>query len=240
METQSLSWYGLIKGLLKLRSLVGSGTIAMQRAMLQPIVLILALFWYATGWSQDGKNSKDSKPKGTLTLLGTIKGEIDKVSDGGRKLEVKYKEMVTTTTRSSSSTTTRGSTSGKYRPPVPKEFTQKEKNQEIEVRLLDNTVIRILETSETPPPSKGTDKKKSDKGTDKNENKGDADDEHEKTKNKTPTKSAKKSSEPSLPGKPGDLSSLLKGQIIIITVYREDLPGFSRLVANTIYILGEK
>jgi hypothetical protein len=213
----------------------------MGSTILLPIVLNISLSFNATGWSQETKNNKDSKPKGTLTLLGTIKGEIDKVSDGGRKLEVKYKEMVTSTTRSSSSTTTKGSTSGKFRLPVPKEFVQKEKNQEIEVRLLENAVIRILETSETPPPSKGTDKKKkSDKGSDKNEDKGDAGDEKDKTKDKTPTKPAKKSSEPPLPGKPGDLSSLSKGQFIIITVFREDLPGFSRLVANTIYILGEK
>jgi hypothetical protein len=213
----------------------------MRRAILLSLVLNISLSWYTTAWSQESKNSKDIKPKGTLTLLGTIKGEIDKVSDGGRKLEVKYKEMVSSSTRSSSSTTTKGSTSAKYRPPVPKEFAQKEKNQEIEVRLLDNAVIRILETSEAPAPSKGTDKKKkSDKEADKNEDKNDTDDEKDKAKSKTPTKPSKKSGEPALPGKPGDLSSLLKGQIIIITVYREDLPGFSRLVASTIYILGEK
>lgn len=212
----------------------------MRSAILLPLVLIITLFCYASGWSQEGKNSKDSKPKGTLTLLGTIKGEIDKVSDGGRKLEVKYKEMVPSAIRSSPPTTSKGSTSGKYRPPVPKEFVLKEKNQEIEVRLLDNAVIRILETSETPPPAKETDKKKSDKDADKNDEKNEAGKEKEKTKEKTPTKSSRKASEPPLPGKPGDLSSLFKGQYIIITVYREDLPGFSRLVANTIYILGEK
>lgn len=217
----------------------------MRTTILSAFVLQAALISTTVGWSQEAKNSKDTKPKGTLTLLGTIKGEIDKVSDGGRRLEVKYKEMVASTTRSGiSSTTTRGSASGKFRPPVPKEFTQKEKNKEIEVRLLENPVIRILETSEAPAPSKGTDKakKKNDKEMekDKKEEKDDEDDEKDKAKEKTPAKPSKKSNEPPLPGKAGDLTSLIKGQFIIITVYREDLPGFSRLVANTIYILGEK
>ncbi|MFT3882321.1 MAG: hypothetical protein QM703_22050 [Gemmatales bacterium] len=103
-------------------------------------------------------------------------------------------------------------------------------------------MIRILETSEAPAPSKGADKakKKNDKEMDKKEDKDDEDDNKDKAKEKTPTKPSKKSNDPPLPGKPGDLTSLIKGQFIIITVYREDLPGFSRLVANTIYILGEK
>lgn len=216
----------------------------MRTAILSALVLQATLICSTIVWSQETKNSKDTKPKGTLTLLGTIKGEIDKVSDGGRRLEVKYKEMVASTTRTNTSTTTKGSASGKFRPPVPKEFTQKEKNKEIEVRLLENPVIRILETSEAPAPSKGTDraKKKSDKEMekDKKEDKDDEDDDKDKAREKTPAKPSRKFSEPPLPGKPGDLTSLIKGQFIIITVYREDLPGFSRLVANTIYILGEK
>lgn len=217
----------------------------MRILILSAIALVVSSLCNYSAWSQESKNSKESKPKGTLTLLGTIKGEIDKVSDGGRRLEVKYKEMVTATTRSSTSTTTRGSVSGKFRPPVPKEFTQKEKNKEIEVRLLEDPVIRILETSQAPAPSKGSDKtkKKSNKEEMEKDKKADQEeDSDDKTKvpEKAPGKPSKKTSEPPLPGKPGDLSSLMKGQFIIITVYREDLPGFSRLVANTIYILGEK
>ena len=221
----------------------------MRNVSILPILVAASLFCPPVAMAQEAKNSKDSKPKGTLTLLGTIKGEVDKVSDGGHKIEVKYKEMVTAPSRSS---TTRGSSSGKFRPPVPKEFTLKEKNQEIEVRVLDNAVVRILDGSETTPPAKGTDKKKSDKATDKKDDKSDAGDDEDKTKSKqsdtaadkskdkTTAKSSKKTTEPPLPGKPSDPGSLVKGQVIIVTVLREDLPGFSRLVASTIYILGEK
>ena len=222
----------------------------MRNVSILPILVAGFLFCPPGALAQEAKNSKESKPKGTLTLLGTIKGEVDKVSDGGHKIEVKYKEMVATPNRSS--TSTRGSSSAKFRPPLPKEFTLKEKNQEIEVRLLDNAVIRILDGTEAAPPAKGIDKKKSDKATDKKDDKSDAgDDEHksksnqsdtaaDKSKDKTAAKSSKKTSEPPLPGKPGDPGSLVKGQVIIITVLREDLPGFSRFVASTIYILGEK
>lgn len=220
----------------------------MKNVSILPILIAASLFCPAVAEAQEAKNSKDSKPKGTLTLLGTIKGEVDKVSDGGHKIEVKYKEMVTAPSHSS---TTRGSSYAKFRPPVPKEFTIKEKNQEIEVRLLDNAVIRILEAPESAPPAKGSDKK-SDKATDKKEDKsgtGDDDDKSkssqsdtasDKPKDKTAAKSSKKTTEPTLPGKPGKPGSLVKGQVIIVTVLREDLPGFSRLVASAIYILGEK
>jgi len=203
------------------------------------MAVIASLSYCAECTSQDSK-TRESNPKGVFTLLGTIKGEVDKVSEGGRKLEVKYKELVTSTTSSSSSSKTKGGVAGKFRPSIPKEFIQKEKNQEIEVRVLDNAVIRILNNSEATPPSKSSDKKKSGKTTGKKDDNTESDDDQNKTKDKTPAKPGRKSTEPSLPGKAGDPGSLKKGQIILITIYREDLPGFSRLVTNTIYILGEK
>ena len=224
----------------------------MRNAMILAMLLAASVLWHPAGWAQENKNSKDSKPKGTLTLLGTIKGEVDKVSDAGHKIEVKYKETVASTSRSSSSSTTRGSSSAKFRPPIPKEFTLKEKSQEVELRLLDNAVIRILDVNETAPPAKGTDKKKSDKTADKKEDQSDTGDDNDKTKsnkadstaekvkNKSGSNSSKKTTESPLPGKPGKPGSLMKGQVIIVTILREDLPGFSRLVASTIYILGEK
>jgi hypothetical protein len=221
----------------------------MNSSSLLAIVLAVSVACYPAAMAQETKNSKESKPKGTLTLLGTIKGEVDKVSDGGHKIEVKFKEMVTAPSRST--TTSRTSSYAKFRLPIPKEFTLKEKNQEIEVRLLDNAVIRILEASETAIPAKGSDKK-GDKAIDKKDDKSGADDDDDKSKShqtdnvsdkskdKIAANSSKKTAESSLPGKPGKPGSLVKGQVIIVTVLREDLPGFSRFVASTIYILGEK
>lgn len=206
-------------------------------------LLISCSFWLYAGLcsAQEGK----TKPAGAYTLLGTIKGEVTKVSDGGKRIEVKYTDLVPTTRSSGSSVMTRGSSgSGKFRPPVPKEFGLKEKNFELDLRLVESSVIRVLDTKELPADSAGSDKKKK---TGKQDDKDDADDEAMKTESKTKgkttrpaSKSTKKTSEPPLPGKPGDPGSLLKGQVVIVTVHREDLTGFSRLIASTIYILGEK
>lgn len=205
-------------------------------------LLIFCVFCLYGGYctAQEGK----AKPAGAYTLLGTIKGEVTKVSDGGKRIEVKYTDLVPTTRSSGSSVMTRGSSgSGKFRPPVPKEFGLKEKNFELDLRLVESSVIRVLDTKELPSDSAGSDKKKK---AGKQDDKDDADEEAMKTENKTKgktrpaNKGTKKTSEPPLPGKPGDPGSLLKGQVVIVTVHREDLTGFSRLVASTIYILGEK
>lgn len=208
----------------------------MRKALLLLLTAIASFSFYPNCTGQDSK-TKESKSTGVFTQLGTIKGEIDKVIEGGRRLEVKYKELVTTASSSSSSSKTKGGVAGKFRPPAPKEFTQKEKNQEIEVRVLDDAVIRILNTSDAAAPSKSSDSKKR---ILKTSGKTNSEDEQGNGKDKSPTKPSKQSVEPPLPGKAGDPGSLKKGQIILITVYREDLPGFSRLVTNTIYILGEK
>jgi hypothetical protein len=100
------------------------------------------------------------------------------------------------------------------------------------------------------PTPKAPDKKKDDKSTDKKDEQTESGDdmnkskstqsEADRAKSKTTSKSSKKTTEPPLPGKAGDPGSLVKGQVVIVTIYREDLPGFSRFVASTIYILGEK
>lgn len=197
--------------------------------------LLLALSLVFTGFvtAQEGKTTPRQ-----ITYLGTIKGEISKVSDGGRKIEVKYKELVTTT-KSMTGTMTRG-TSGKYRPPTPKELVLKEKNQELELRLLDESVVRLLDSATPPSESKSGSKKRS-KGDDESDSDKKDDDDNSKANKKSGTKSSgKKPAEPKHPGKAGTPESLAKGQIIIVGVAREDMPNYSRLIATTIYVLGEK
>jgi hypothetical protein len=168
------------------------------------------------------------QPTSKITYLGTIKGEIDKVSDAGRKIEVKYKELVST---SRTITMPRG-TGGKFRGTPPKELVMKEKNQELQLRLHDETIIRILDEASEP---KSNSKKKS-KGE---EGKKDEEADDDKSSKKNSSKS-KKTTEPQHPGKPGTPESLVKGQIVLVSIAREDLPGYSRLIATTIYIMGEK
>lgn len=181
--------------------------------------------------------SSDDKParKGVFTFLGTIKGEIDKVSEGGRRIEVKYRELVATT-RTATNTLPRSS-GGKMRVPAPKELVLKEKNQELDLRLLDETVIRLIDAAQSEqkaPPKKSSSKNKKDDDAKDDEKQDDP------PAKKSPGKTGNKKTEPQYPGKPGDYSSLVKGQVVLVTVYREDLSGYSRLVAHTIYILGEK
>lgn len=201
-------------------------------------ILVMLVHSPSQNLAQDGKESKTPR---ALTLLGTIKGEVSKVSEGGRKIEVKYKELVTST-RSSGSTTVRGGASSKYRPPASKELVLKEKNQELELRLLDNSIVRLLDGAKASSDSKSNSKKKtSTKSSTKKETR---DDDEKKdadtTDSKPPTKNSKKPSEPALPGKAGQTTDIAKGQIVIVSVAREDLPGFSRLIATSVYILGEK
>lgn len=206
-------------------------------------MLLLYLFiWAECPMFVVDDNPSNQQRKAAYTFLGTIKGEVDKVSEGGRKIEVKYKELVATT-RSVGSSLPRTS-SAKLRPPTPKELVLKEKNQELELRVLNETIIRLVdaaaqEESKSPPrksSSSKASKKEMDKDDDSRQDQKQDDPPAKKNSSKTPRKPA----EQQLPGKPGDVTSLAKGQIVIVSVSREDLPGYSRLVASTIYILGEK
>jgi hypothetical protein len=179
--------------------------------------------------------SQDSKASRTLTFIGTFKGEITKVADKGNKIDVEYKELVTSATRSSG-TTIRGGASGKYRPPLPREFTFKEKKKELELRVFDETIIRVLDNSQMPAGKINTTRKQQAKEDDETGRSQVEDD----RSNKSLSKTSRKRSEPPLPGKAVDRSSLAKGQVVIVQVAREDLQGFSRLVATSIVILGEK
>ncbi len=201
--------------------------------LVKQLLLALSLLIIGSEPAQEGKTSPRQ-----ITYLGTIKGEISKVSEGGRKIEVKYKELVTTS-KSMTGTTTRG-TSGKYRPPTPKELVFKEKSQELELRLLEDSVVRLLDSSTPPSEPKSASKKRS-KTDDGSESDKQNDEDNSKASKKSGTKSsAKKSAEPKPPGKAGSPESLAKGQIIIVGVAREDMPNYSRLIATTIYVLGEK
>jgi len=193
-------------------------------------VVFLCVFFTSSITAQDGKNT----PRQVI-FLGTIKGEITKVSEGGRKIEVKYKELVASA-KSSTGTSIRG-TSGKFRPPAQKELVFKEKNQELELRLQDESVVRLLDGT-NPPAEKKSSTGKSSKSEDASDSEKQQDDKSDK-KSST-KKTTKKSQETQHPGKPATPASLAKGQIIIVSVAREDMPGFSRLIATTVYVLGEK
>lgn len=199
----------------------------------------LSLLGSTTSLADDDK-SKSTKSTGTMTFLGTVKGEIVKVSDGGNKITVKYKEMVATLQTSSSGAMTRvGGSSSRFRPPSTREWGLKEKNQDLEVRLLDKPIIRLLSSRELPGEDKGKPRKKEGDSANKESDKETDDDANMKAKSKS-SKTTGKPAENNLPGKPGDPGSLAKGQVVVLNVIREDLPGFSRLVTGTIYILGEK
>ena len=215
----------------------------MRNASILPMVLVALLSWCPLAWSQESKG-KDNKPKGTFTALGTIKGDLVKVQDGGNKITVRYKEMVTTShTVGPGSLSRVGGTTAKFHLSPVKELGLKEKNQDLELRLMDNAVIRGLSTKELPGEEKSKGKKKEESTPGKpGETNTTRDNDSWKSKNngKAASNSTTKTAENPLPGKTGEPGSLAKGQIIIVTVLREDLPGYSRLVASTIYILGEK
>lgn len=185
----------------------------------------------------DDEKPKAPKPTGTLTSLGTIKGELVKVSDGGNKITVKYKETVPVSQTVHSGMLGRvAGTYGKFHPPAVKEWSTKEKSQDLEMRVLEKAVIRILSSKDLPSDDKG-------KGNRKKEDASDDDDDGATMKGKEKAavgKGAKKSSEQKLPGKAGDIGSLVKGQVVIVNVMREDFSTYNRLVTNSIYILGEK
>lgn len=180
--------------------------------------------------------SQENKTPRSLTFIGTFKGEITKVADKGNKIDVEYRELVTSATRSSG-TTIRGGASGKYRPPVPREFTFREKTKELELRVYDEAIIRILDNSQMPAGKQSPARKKQ---AQDDADTGRSQSEEDTSKTKSGSKSNRKRTEAPLPGKAGDRSSLAKGQVVIVQVAREDLQGFSRLVATSIVILGEK
>lgn len=181
-------------------------------------------------------DAQENKAPRNLVYVGAFKGEITKVIDKGGKIEVEYKELVTTTIRSPN-TTVRGGTSGKYRPPVPREFTFKEKTRELELRVFEETIVRLMDNNSSSTEKTGTVRKKS---TQEDSEAKISQSDEEATKTKSGAKANRKRVEAPLPGKAGDRSSLAKGQVVIVQVAREDLQGFSRLVATSIVILGEK
>jgi hypothetical protein len=175
----------------------------------------------------DDKDSK-SKPTGVLTVLGTVQGEITQLSDGGSKIEVKYKDVVEVADRSRR--IQGASSSSKFRLP---RTTLKERNQELDLRVFPATPIRLLNM----PGESKADRAKKEKEARDAAMKDDDDTDDKKSKDKKVEKSKK---ERTLPGKAAEMKDLRKGQVIVVSVAREDLPGFNRLVATSIYILGEK
>ncbi|HMP17910.1 MAG TPA: hypothetical protein PKD72_12860, partial [Gemmatales bacterium] len=145
-------------------------------------------------------------------------------------------------TTSSTNTGIPRRSSSKLRTPPPKELVLKEKNETLELRLHEEAVIRILDSNALD--SKSDSKRKS-KSTSDDEDADTHDDEDSATQQKNQNKSvnksgSKKTSSVQLPGKAGTAESLAKGQIALVSVAREDLPGYSRLIATAVYILGEK
>lgn len=190
--------------------------------------LVLCLGLLVAARSDDQGSSREEKT-GPLTVLGTVQGDLTKVSEGGYKIEVKYKDLVTTTRGSGSSSGASGS--ARFRLP---RTTVKEKNQEVELRVLPGTTIRLLNTDKNG--EKGDQAKKAEKDA-RDAVQGQEDDrEAAKQASKKP---AKRKGRP-LPGSAGKPEDLKKGQVVIVTVAREDRPGFSRLIATSLYVLGEK
>ncbi|HMO35669.1 MAG TPA: hypothetical protein PKA06_06475 [Gemmatales bacterium] len=198
-----------------------------------PLLLFLNFAVPSVHW-RDGEQTPSR-----IIYLGVIKGEISKVSDGGKKFSVKYKELITT---SRTITGIPRRSSSKLRTPPPKELVLKEKNETLELRLHEEAVIRILDSNALDSKS---DSKRKTKSTSDDEDADTHDDEDSATQQKNQNKSvnksgSKKTSSLQLPGKAGTAESLAKGQIALVSVAREDLPGYSRLIATAVYILGEK
>lgn len=183
--------------------------------------------------SGDDRGSGKETKTGPLTFLGTVQGDLVKTSEGGYKIEVKYKDVVTATHGSSSQF---AFNAARFR--LPK-TTTKEKNQELDLRVLPGiTTIRLMNTDDKKA-DKDEQAKKAEKDAKDAAMKDQDDADEAAKKGKENTKPAKKK-ERTLPGVAGKAGDLKKGQVVIVTVAREDLPGFSRLVATSIYVLGEK
>lgn len=181
--------------------------------------------------ADDAKKPAAKEPKpGPLTLLGTVKGDVSKVTEGGYKIDLKFREVVASLTESNPGQ----GASGYARFRLPGVST-KDKSQKLELRLLPQSTVRLLKPSEE---KKGEGEKDVKEASEK-ELKDDAD-MKKKEGSKETKKPAPKAKEKPLPGKPGTPRDLVKGQVVIVTVAREDLPGYSRLIATSVYVLGEK
>jgi hypothetical protein len=177
----------------------------------------------------DDEKSKTKQPAGTITVLATLRGEIAKVSDGGWKIKVKYEDTVGEVSRATVSSTQGAANYPRYHLPPLHLTNLKEKKEEVELRLLESTKVRFVPITGEKSKGKGA----KDTGS-KDDKGGDA-------KAGANTKSTeKKTKEPALPGKPGEPSQLAKGQIVNVTVAREDFPNFSRYVATVVIVVGEK
>jgi hypothetical protein len=181
----------------------------------------------------DDEKSKTKQPTGTITVLATLRGEIAKVSDGGWKIKVKYEDVVGETSRATVSSTQGAANYPRYHLPPLHLTNLKEKKEEVELRLLESTKVRFVPITGEKPKGKGSQDtaSKDDKKDDKTDPKAGA---------STTKKTEKKTKEPALPGKAGEPSQLAKGQIVNVTVAREDFPNFSRYVATVVLVVGEK
>lgn len=195
-------------------------------------IILLGHLAITTALFADDEKSKTKQPTGTITVLATLRGEIAKVSDGGWKIKVKYEDVVGETSRATVSSTQGAANYPRYHLPPLHLTNLKEKKEEVELRLLESTKVRFVPITGEKPKGKGA--KDAGSKEDKSNDKGDA-------KAGANTKSAeKKTKEPALPGKPGEPSQLTKGQIVNVTVAREDFPNFSRYVATVVIVVGEK
>ncbi len=193
-------------------------------------MLSLAFLGTSAIWADDEKPRDDKRPgkeknaRGVLTALGTVRGEITKVSDGGHKIEVTYKELVPARVTRSELGLPRIGGRARF---SNQNYTLKEKDQEIEMRLLESTKVRLM-------PQGADDYMKKQK----KESEKEAADAQENKKEANPNKKTEKKS--NLPGKEGEPSQLSKGQFVIVNVAREDFPNFSRYVATMVIVVGEK
>jgi hypothetical protein len=193
------------------------------------VMLAVLLCFFSSIRGEDDK--KESKGTGKLTLLGTLQGEISAVKDGGWKIEVKYKDLVPYNTRATVSSTQGAAAYPRYRLPPQHVTNVKEKTQELELRLLESSKVRFI-----PFGKEGNKGKKGGEAAhqeEKAENKQEGKQEGKQEAN--PTKKSK-----DLPGKPGEPSQLAKGQLVNVTVAREEFPNFSRYVATVVLVVGEK
>jgi hypothetical protein len=186
--------------------------------------LTAACLLFTPGLAQDRKKDApgpgpDARP-GPLVVLGTVLGEITQVDDGGSKIEVKYKELVESTARRSVT----GLRAGRVRLP---NTTVKERNRELELRVYPATTIRLVNAG---PDGKGEAAAKE----------AAAEGEESDSRSTNDKKANKSGKERPLPGKAGERKDLAKGQVIIVTVAQERAAGFTRYVATSIYVLGEK
>jgi hypothetical protein len=165
----------------------------------------------------DSSGGEDARP-GPMVVLGTVHAEIIRVGDGGSKIAVRFKEIVQSNSRKNIT----GLRTGRVRLP-----TLREKTQDVDLRVYPNTTIRLVNV--------GSDGKGAEAAKESAMENEDAD-----NKSKTDKKSSNSTREKKLPGAKGERKDLVKGQVVIVTIAEEQAAGFSRYVATSIYVLGEK